>query len=218
MEVIVVGGKGGLRTFKTLDECKEVKADVIIDLKGECEDINARLIITVNPKGLVEPIERGVRRILIGGTSLRALIGLGVLNGNQIFAHDENGRAVGVMAGNTGVLYARPLSMYLVHYPRALLDELRIILSRLGDHEVDLGRVIDEIVGIVLDERRSKRISKTLALLEMAIQEGVSTEFPAYIADLLERAGVIENGRINRELLARIVEEVKARVYPSSHA
>lgn len=192
------------------------RSRAIIDLKGDGVkpfiSTHAQLIITVNPSDLITIKRPIVDRIVINGNPLRSIVGLGELDGEAVI-YGVNGEVFGIKYGDKVILYASPLLLYLVHDSEVLISEIKSLLDNvpLG---MNINDAIKELASLIISERRSKRVSKTLALLEDLLQGGSIDELPPYVIDILISIGVISNGKVNRELLSKIIEDVKSRVYP----
>lgn len=187
---------------------------VIIDLNGSLKSLNTRaqLIISSKPESIV-PIKRYfVDEIIVGNTVLRTLIGLGELDGDAAIKGTK-GKALGVLLNGKVILFARPLLIYLLHVQEPLINELKLLLSN-TQSGVSISDVVNELVSLIISERRSKKVSRTLAYLEEFLQDGDISKLPPYIVDILMNAGAVEGDNVNRELIERIISEVKARIYP----
>jgi hypothetical protein len=191
-----------------------VKADVIIDLSGMLKDlnVNAQLIISSNPEGLINIRRRVVGEIVVGGTILRTIIGLGELVGEPVI-RGTRGEVFGVSVNGKVVLFARPLMINLLHDRESLINELRLLLNN-APPPVDINKAINELVSLVLSERRSRKVSRTLAYLEGLLQDGDVDKLPPYIVDLLTSVGAIRDGKVDRGLVEKLIMEVKSRIYP----
>ncbi|WP_069807066.1 hypothetical protein [Vulcanisaeta thermophila] len=188
---------------------------VVIDLLGNVKSLlnsQSQLIITVNPSDLIRVKREVVGRIAVNGRPLRSIIGLGELDGEAVIK-GVNGEAFGVRYGDKVILYATPLFLYLTHNHEVLVSEVRSLLDNVPV-SVGIEDAVRELSSIIISERRSKRVSRTLALLEDLLQDGSIDEIPPYVMDILVSAGVVDGGNVNRDLLRRLVEEVKSRVYP----
>ncbi|WP_054856716.1 hypothetical protein [Vulcanisaeta sp. JCM 16159] len=187
---------------------------VIIDLIGGLRSLNvkAQLIVSSNPEPLVPVKRRVVDEIAIGNSVLRTLIGLGELDGDAVIK-GVRGEVFGISVSGKVVLFARPLLIYLVHDPEPLINELKLLLSN-APPSVSIDDVVKELVSLIISERRSKKVSRTLAYLEEFLQDGDVGRLPPYILDLLTSVGAVQGDRVNRELIERIISEVKARIYP----
>lgn len=191
-------------------------ATVIIDLIGGLRSLNvkAQLVVSSNPEPLVPVKRRVVDEIAIGNSVLRTLIGLGELDGDAVIKGVRGGEVFGVSVSGKVVLFARPLLIYLVHDPEPLINELKLLLSNAPPPSVSIEDVVKELASLIISERRSKKVSRTLAYLEEFLQDGDVSRLPPYILDLLTGVGAVQGDRVNRELIERIIGEVKARIYP----
>lgn len=214
----------GLISVYGFDECQDDEFIVcnnvqgsraIIDLVGNAEQFvssRAQLIITVDPGNLVKVKRTIVGKIGINGNPLRSIVGLGELEG-EVVIHGVNGEVFGVKHGDKVILYATPLLLYLVHNREVLISEVKSLLDNVPVG-MGINDAVRELVSIIISERRNKRVSRTLALLEDLLQGGSIDELPPYVEDILMNAGVISNNGVNRELLGKIMEEVRSKVYP----
>ncbi|GAB6947119.1 hypothetical protein JCM16161A_12490 [Vulcanisaeta sp. JCM 16161] len=189
-------------------------ANVIIDLIGSLKSLSvkAQLIVSSNPEPLVQVKRRVVDEIAIGNSVLRTLIGLGELDGDAVIK-GVRGEAFGVSVSGKVVLFARPLLIYLVHDSEPLINELKLLLNN-APPSVSIEDVIRELASLIISERRSKKVSRTLAYLEEFLQDNDVSKLPPYILDLLTSVGAVQGDRVNRELIERIINEVKTRIYP----
>ncbi len=154
-----------------------------------------------------------VDEIAIGNSVLRTLIGLGELEGDAVIK-GVRGEVFGVSLGGKVILFARPLLIYLVHDPEPLINELKLLLSNAPPPGISVEDVVRELTSLIISERRSKKVSRTLAYLEEFLQDNDVSKLPPYILDLLTSVGAVQGDRVNRELIERIINEVKARIYP----
>jgi hypothetical protein len=189
-------------------------ADVVIDLSSTLKnlDVAAQLIISSNPEGLVSIKRRVVGEIMVGGAVLRTLIGLGELVGEPAI-RGVRGEVFGVSVNGKVVLFARPLMINLIHNREPLINEIKLLLNN-APPSVSIDSAINELVSLVLSERRSKRVSRTLAYLEGLLQDGDVSKLPPYIMDILTSIGAVHDDVIDRGLVERLINEIKARVYP----
>ncbi|MGC8607727.1 MAG: hypothetical protein ACP5GZ_07900 [Vulcanisaeta sp.] len=189
-------------------------ATVIIDLNGSLKSLNTRaqLIISSKPESIV-PVKRYfIDEIIVGNTVLRTLIGLGELSGDAVIKGTK-GEALGVSLNGKVILFAKPLLIYLLHDQEPLINELKLLLSN-AKSGVSISDAVDELASLIISERRSKKVSRTLAYLEEFLQDGNVSKLPPYIVDILMSVGAVEGDNINRELIERIISEVKTRIYP----
>ncbi len=189
-------------------------SSVIIDLDGSLKslDVKAQLIITARPEPLV-PVRRYViDEIAVGNSVMRTLVGLGELEGDVVI-RGVRGEAFGISLGGKVVLFARPLLIYLIHDPEPLINELKLLLSN-ASPVVSVDYVVKELASLIISERRSRRASRTMAYLEELLQGGDISRLPPYILDLLISVGAVRGNEVNRELIERIVNDVKSRIYP----
>ncbi|GAB6943923.1 hypothetical protein [Vulcanisaeta sp. JCM 14467] len=195
--------------------CGDVNgASIIIDLNGSLKslDVKAQLIVSSKPEPFV-PVKRYVvDEIMVGNSTLRTLIGLGELEGDAVIK-GVKGEAFGVSLGGKVILFAKPLLIYLIHDPEPLINELKFLLSN-APPSVSIDDVVKELASLIISERRSKRVSRTLAYLEELAQDGDAGKLPPYILDLLSSVGAVQGDRVNKELIERIMSEVRARIYP----
>jgi hypothetical protein len=105
------------------------------------------------------------------------------------------------------------LLIYLLHDQEPLINELKLLLSN-AKSGVSISDAVDELASLIISERRSKKVSRTLAYLEEFLQDGNVSKLPPYIVDILMSVGAVEGDNINRELIERIISEVKTRIYP----
>ncbi|WP_243677853.1 hypothetical protein [Vulcanisaeta distributa] len=122
------------------------------------------------------------------------------------------GEVFGVSVSGKVVLFARPLLIYLIHDPEPFINELKLLLSN-APPSVSIEDVVKELASLIISERRSKKVSRTLAYLEEFLQDNDVGKLPPYILDLLTSVGAVQGDRVNRELIERIISEVKARIY-----
>ncbi len=189
-------------------------ATVIIDLSGGLKnlDIRAQLIITQRPESFVSIKRRVIGEVIVGNTVLRTLIGLGELSGDAVIKGTK-GETFGVLLNGKVILFARPLLIYLLHDPEPLMNEVKLLLNS-TQSSVSVDDVVKELVSMVISERRSKKVSRTLAYLEEFLQDGDASRLPPYILDALASVGAVQGDSVNRKLIERIISEVRARVYP----
>lgn len=170
------------------------------------------MIVSSKPEPFV-PVKRYVvDEIMVGNSTLRTLIGLGELEGDAVIK-GVKGEAFGVSLGGKVILFAKPLLIYLIHDPEPLINELKFLLSN-APPSVSIDDVVKELASLIISERRSKRVSRTLAYLEELAQDGDAGKLPPYILDLLSSVGAVQGDRVNKELIERIMSEVRARIYP----
>ncbi|BDR91779.1 hypothetical protein [Vulcanisaeta souniana] len=189
-------------------------ATAIIDLNGGLRnlDIKAQLIITQGPEAFASVKRRIIGEVAVGSMVLRTLIGLGELNGDVVIKGTK-GEAFGVSLNGKVILFARPLLIYLLHDPEPLVNEVKLLLNS-TQSGVSVDDVVKELVSMVISERRNKKVSRTLAYLEEFLQDGDIGRLPPYILDALASVGAVQGNSVNRELIERIINEVRARVYP----
>jgi hypothetical protein len=206
--ITIVGGRGLICELPEV-RCGEYPGDVIVDLEGSVHDQGARFVITVKPRARVT--RHVVNRLMINGAPSRTMIGLGELEGEAV-VRGINGENYGVRLGDSVVIYGRPLSVYLIHKPRLVVEELLTLTNSTGTR---VDEVIDSITKAILSERRSRRISMVLAQLEeVAYGKGDPSNLPTHILDALASVGALRGGQVDQALMRRIMEGVKSRVYP----
>ncbi len=216
MKVAVLGLGGRNCVGNEVFSCGDASdASVIIDLYGSLKslDVKAQLIVSTSPEPLVTVKRYVVDEIAIGNTVLRTLIGLGELEGDAVIKGVRGGEVFGVSLGGKVILFARPLLIYLIHDPEPLINELKLLLNN-APPGISVEDVVRELASLVISERRSKKVSRTLAYLEEFLQDNDVSKLPLYILDLLTSVGAVQGDRVNRELIERIINEVKARIYP----
>ncbi|MFB6470536.1 MAG: hypothetical protein TU36_004795 [Vulcanisaeta sp. AZ3] len=196
-------------------KCGEVgNAEAIIDLNGSLKnlDVKARLIISEDPRSLVNVRRSVINEIVVSGVRLRSLVGLGELEGEPV-VRGVGDEVFGVSIGDKVVVFAKPLMLSLIHDQENLINEIKLLLNTTQSN-VSIDYAVKELVNLIISERRSKRVSKTLAYLEELLQDGDVSRVPPYILDILTAVGVVTNDTVNRALLERVVGEVRSRVYP----
>jgi len=206
--IIIVGGRGAICDLQEV-KCGAYPGDIIVDLEGS-SPIEGKFILTVKP--WVKVVREAVGRIMVGGVALRSIVGLGELEGDGV-VRGVSGENYGVIIDGRVVVYGRPLITYLIHEPQLVVEEL-LAMANLTRPTVGINDVIESIVRAILSERRSRRVSMILSQLEdIAYGRGDPGKLPAHILDSLINVGALEGGEVDRVLMRRIIEEVKARVY-----
>ena len=213
MKVTVLGLRGCVGN--DLVSCGDVNgSSVIIDLDGSLKSLSvkAQLIVSARPEALVPVKRHVVDEIAVGNSVLRTLIGLGELDGDAVI-RGVKGEAFGVSVNGKVILFAKPLLIYLIHDLEPLVNELKLLLNS-APPSVSVDDVVRELVSLVISERRSRKVSRTLAYLEELLQDGDVSRLPPYILDLLSSVGAVQGDGVNRELIEKIVGEVRSRIYP----
>ncbi len=189
-------------------------ANAVIDLSGELKTLNvkAQLIITSNPQGLVTVKRQVIDEVMVGGAVLKSIIGLGELEGEAVIK-GVRGETFGISVNGRVILFARPLMIYLLHDQETLINEVKLLLNN-APVSINISDAVNELASLIISERRSKKVSRTLAYLEELLQDGDVSKLPPYIADILTSVGAVRDDGIDRELIEKIINEVKARIYP----
>ena len=205
------------RFARCVESCKEVSNDVVIELENGLDKVNTRnsIIITSRPEKYgLKIVRESIGRLVIGSKVLNSLITLYEVENGKVVLRNDHNVGVGVEVENNVIISARPLNLYLNHYPKLLIEELSIIQNLM--HGSNFNNIIDTIVNTVLNERRSRKISSIIAILEEICSGNYEfiEKLPTHILDLLYSYGVVMNNKIKREILQKIINEVKSRVYP----
>ncbi len=205
------------RFVKCLEFCKEVSNDVVIELENNLDKIDAynSIIITSRPERYgLKIVRESIGKLVIGSKILNSLITLYEVENGKVVLRNDHNIGVGIEVENNVIISARPLNLYLNHYPKLLIEELSIIQNLI--HNNNLNNIIDTIVNTVLNERRSRRISSIIAILEEICSGNYEfiEKLPTHILDLLYSYGIVINNEVKKEILQKIINEVKSRVYP----
>lgn len=176
-------------------------ADVVIDLIGvETSLIRAKVIV-------VSRCTEGFLDVpVIGDRELRTIFSCGTISSGPIIGYGKyTGMPVAILSENKVIIIGKPFNIYLKK-PIYLLEELRYIASLSSRSNLECAK--KKIMEFIIRERRTKRISRSVQFLELALRNSDATAIPPFITELFQECNVIKE-----DDMLSIINQILSELY-----
>ena len=206
--------------------------NVIVDLDGLVNKVvNGKLYVLSYPENLGLKVEYQLSKLFVNGKVLRYWYAYKLIvpeNQSECILTIDS-KCVAVKIQTSIITSLRPILSMLLLEPKLVVDELvnfinsthlKDYLSHKFNIEFNPEVIAKNIIELIKSERKSKRYSKTLAILEQLLEVSdyelskKLSELPTHILDVLVEYGLLVDGKVRKDLLRKVLEWVEKLAYP----